>query len=176
MKTVVKKLYEAMFLVNSAEASSDWSGVESAIKKILDKAGAEIVSLGKWDERELAYKIGGHSRGTYILCYFRCDSQKLQEIERDVQLSERIMRVLILCAELMSKEDIEKETPAMRAGKHEDVKASALDAEEKQLSEKSSVVDAVDEVDEMESRIEELEGLAGFSDEVDEVEPETSEE
>ena len=114
MKTVVnRKLYEAMFLVDSAEASADWDGVNSAIKKILEKAGAEIVSMRKWDELRLAYEIDGKARGTYILCYFRAEGEKLRDIERDVQLSERIMRVLILCAEHMSLEDIEKETPVM---------------------------------------------------------------
>ncbi len=114
MKTVVnRKLYEAMFLVDSAEASADWDGVNSAIKKILERAGAEIVSMRKWDELRLAYEIDGKARGTYILCYFRAEGEKLRDIERDVQLSERIMRVLILCAEHMSLEDIEKETPVM---------------------------------------------------------------
>jgi small subunit ribosomal protein S6 len=114
LKTVVnKKLYEAMFLVDSAEAAGDWDGVNGAIRKILERAGAEIVSIRKWDERKLAYDINGKSRGTYILCYFRVDGVRIREIERDVQLSERIMRVLILCAEHMSQEDIEKDTPAL---------------------------------------------------------------
>jgi len=51
----------------------------------------------------------------YILCYFRADGEKIQEIERAVQLSERIMRVLILSAEQMTAEDIEKDTPVTRA-------------------------------------------------------------
>lgn len=119
MKTVVKKLYEAMFLIDSAQAASDWDGVNNAIKTILEKADAEIVSMRKWDERKLPYEIRGQSRGTYILCYFRVDGKKIQDIERDVQLSERIIRVLILSAEAMSQEDIERDTPAMEVEKHE---------------------------------------------------------
>ncbi|MGA1979957.1 MAG: 30S ribosomal protein S6 [Sedimentisphaerales bacterium] len=122
MKTVVKKgtpsrkrktkgepkLYEAMFLVDSAEAATNWEGVTAAIKNILEKAGAEIVSLRKWDERKLAYEINGKGKGMYILCYFRAEGSKLRDIERDIQLSERIMRVLILCAEQRQAEDIER--------------------------------------------------------------------
>ena len=118
MKTVAKKnLYEGMFLVDSAEAGTDWDGVIAGITKILEKAKAEIVSIRKWDDRRLAYDIRGVSRGTYILTYFRVEGEKVQEIEKSVQLSERIMRVLILNAEGMSAEDIEKETPAARAEK-----------------------------------------------------------
>ena len=108
MKTDTKRLYEAMFLVDSAQAASDWNVVITSIEKILKKAEREIVSIRKWDERKLAYEIKGHSRGTYILCYFRANGEKIQDIERDVQLSERVMRVLILSADHMAQEDIER--------------------------------------------------------------------
>jgi small subunit ribosomal protein S6 len=109
LETVVKKLYEAMFLIDSAQAAADWDEAITTIKNILEKADAEIVSIRKWGERRLAYEINGKSRGTYILCYFRADGERVRGIERDIQLSERIMRVLILSTELMSKEDIEKQ-------------------------------------------------------------------
>ncbi len=111
----MKKLYEAMFLVDSAQAASDWDGIIGAIETILKRAEAEIVSMKKWDERRLAYEIKKKSRGTYILCYFRADGQKISAIERDAQLSERVMRVLILSAEAMSQEDVDKETPIEQA-------------------------------------------------------------
>jgi ribosomal protein S6 len=120
-----------MFLVDSAEASADWDGVNATVKNILEKAGTEIVSIEKWDDRRLAYEIGGKVRGTYILCYFKAGGERLHEIERDVQLSERVIRVLILCAEHMMQEDIEKDTPAMRAekSKQKATKATAAEAE-----------------------------------------------
>jgi small subunit ribosomal protein S6 len=115
-----KKLYEGMFLVDSAKAASDWDGVNTAIKRILDRAQAEIVSIRKWDDRRLAYDIKGVSRGTYLLCYFRADGQQIQSIEKAFQLSETIMRVLILSTDQMSKDDIEKDTPAMKAEKEKE--------------------------------------------------------
>jgi len=138
LKTIVnKKLYEAMFLFDSAEAAADWDGVNGAIKKVLERAGAEIISIRKWDERKLAYEIDGKARGTYILCYFKADGGRVREIERDVQLSERIMRVLILCAEHREKEDMEKDTPAVLAEKQKEggVKAAVKEAESKQIEE-----------------------------------------
>jgi small subunit ribosomal protein S6 len=134
LKTVAKRLYEGMFLVDSAEAAADWDGVEANIKNVLDRAEAEIVSLRKWEERRLAYEIGGKSKGTYILCYFRADGKRIRDIERDVQLSERVMRVLILCAEHMTQEDIEKETPVVLAERQEEETAEAAveEAEKKQ--------------------------------------------
>ena len=117
MKTVAKKLYEGMFLVDSVETESNWEDVNKVIKTVLKKAKADIVSLEKWDNRRLAYDVEGKNRGTYILCYFEAPGEGIKEIERSVQLSESIMRVLILSTECMSKEDMEKETPLKRVEK-----------------------------------------------------------
>jgi small subunit ribosomal protein S6 len=117
LKTVVNKVYEAMFLVDSVQAAADWDGTESFIKSILEKADAKIISFRKWDERKLAYDIDKKSRGTYILAYFNAPADKITQLERDVQLSEKVMRVLILKADHLTKEDMEKETPLMIAAR-----------------------------------------------------------
>ncbi len=139
METVTKnKLYEGMFLVDSSKAGADWDGIIAAIRTILEKAGAEIDSIRKWDDRRLAYDIKGKSRGTYILSYFSVDGGRIQDIEKSVRLSEKIMRVLILSAEQLRPEDIEKETPAtkveMEKEKRKAAKEAAQEAEAKQVS------------------------------------------
>lgn len=125
-----------MFLVDSGKAASDWDGINAAIKKILNRAEAEIVSMRKWDDRRLAYDIKSTSRGTYMLCYFKVDGQKIQSIEKDVQLSENIIRVLILSTEQMTKEDIEKDTPATKTEKEKE-KAIAEQPKEAEVSKQS---------------------------------------
>ena len=126
LATVTKTLYEGMFLLDTALAASDWDGVIGSIESILKRVEAEVISLRKWDERRLAYDVAKASRGTYILVYFKCDGEKIQEIEKTVQLSEKIMRVLILNAEHMTQEDIERDTPATKTEKvQEDREAAA---------------------------------------------------
>ncbi len=139
METLAKnKLYEGMFLIDSSQAGADWDGIMAAIRTTLEKAGAEIDSIRKWDERRLAYDIKGKSRGTYILSYFKVDGERIQDIERSVQLSEKIMRVLILSAERQRPEDIEKDTPATKVEKEKEkrkaAKETAQEAEAKQVS------------------------------------------
>ena len=85
-----------MFLTDSGEAASDWDRLEKAVRKILSRNHAEVVSLKKWDERKLAYDLQGKGRGTYILCHFNADGDSVTGIEKDVQMSERVMCVLIL--------------------------------------------------------------------------------
>lgn len=59
MKTAVKRLYEGLFLVDSAWAASEWETVLGTIRKFLERAGADIESIKKWDDRRLAYEVEG---------------------------------------------------------------------------------------------------------------------
>jgi small subunit ribosomal protein S6 len=94
-----KRLYEGMFLVDSALATADWEGTLAFVENILKRADAEVVAIRKWGERKLAYDIEHKSRGTYILAYFKAEGPRIAGIEKDVLLSEKIMRVLILGTE-----------------------------------------------------------------------------
>ena len=109
MEPVAKRLYEGMFLVDSAQAAADWDGTLAVINNILQRADAEIVAMRKWQDRRLAFDIDHKSRGTYILCYFKADGRRIAGIEKDVQLSEQVMRVLVLSTEGRPAEMIEKD-------------------------------------------------------------------
>lgn len=142
MDTVVsRKLYESMFLVDSAQAS-DWDGTISIIEGLLKKSGGEIVSIKKWDERRLAYEIERKTRGMYILCYFNADGDKIQDIEKSVQLSEPILRVLILSTEQMSTEDIERDTPATKLAKDEAARQAAIKAKQEEAAAAAAAAEA----------------------------------
>ncbi len=110
-----QRLYEGMFLVDSALAAADWDGTLAVIDNILKRADAEVVVMRKWGERKLAYDIDRKSRGTYVLCYFKADGRRIRGIEKDVQLSEKIMRVLILTTEGRPPELIERDIAGLPA-------------------------------------------------------------
>lgn len=136
METVANRLYEAMFLVDSATAAADWQKVLDDIQRVLDRAGASVVSMKKWDDRRMAYEINRKARGTYILAYFNCDTDKITGIERDVQLSEQLIRVLILRTDKMTEKDLQKATPLESAASHpeEDDSAEDTDASDDQTA------------------------------------------
>lgn len=146
MKTITKKLYEAMFLVDPAQAASDWDGVETLIRNIFKRSETEVVSIKKWGDRNLAYEVDGKSKGVYVLCYFKGDGKRNRDIERDVQLSEQIMRVLILCAEGRDVQDIEKDVSVVPAeeGKREVAQVVAQGAEVEQAGDTEAEASAGD--------------------------------
>jgi len=88
--------YEAMFLLDSAKVAVDWEGSLHQVHEILTKHQAEIVASRQWDERRLAYPVEGHKKGTYLLAYFRADGSHVADIRHDCQLSDLVLRELIL--------------------------------------------------------------------------------
>ena len=98
------------------------------------------------DERRLCYEVQGKSRGTYILVYFNCGTDKVKGVERDVQLSELITRVLVLRTDRMSKEDLEKKTPLEAVPEPEET-VEAAPAAETAPEEASPVAEAAPEAE-----------------------------
>ena len=91
--------YEAMFLLDNAAAVADFDGTATLVNQILERNGATLVQKEKWDERKLAYEIGGHKRATYYLTYFRAPTTALSGIRTDANLSEKIIRHLVMALE-----------------------------------------------------------------------------
>jgi len=88
--------YEGLFLLDNKEAKNDWDSIQGFVNGLLQKHGAEIVRSNKWGERKLAYDIGAHKRGTYLLAYFKIDTQRLDEMKHDFNLSEKVLRYLFV--------------------------------------------------------------------------------
>ncbi len=107
--------YEGLFLLNAAYAGGSWDTAREEVEHILHRANAEILHVRKWDERRLAYPVDGQKRGVYVLTLFKCEGPKVAGVERDVQLSENILRVLIIKADHLALQDIEQMVPQQPA-------------------------------------------------------------
>jgi small subunit ribosomal protein S6 len=85
-----------MFLLDSNRYARDPNGVANEINQIVKKCGGEILVSRLWSEQRLAYPIDGHRKGTYWLAYFKLDSLQQPALNRACQLSDNILRNLIL--------------------------------------------------------------------------------
>ena len=124
------KLYEAMILVTTAEATRDWEGIIRHVSDILTRNGAESLDLRKWGERRLAYEINHQRKATYILAHFQAPTNVIAEIRRELQLSERILRHLIVVdqdgveVKLLSEVEEERERGREREGRRSETPAA----------------------------------------------------
>lgn len=99
--------YEAMFLFDPTFGNS-FEKCEAEIRRLMERAQGEIIHCRKWDERRLAYRINGRKRGVYVLVYFKAPPQSIAGMERDAKLDENILRLLVLRADHLSPEDMER--------------------------------------------------------------------
>jgi ribosomal protein S6 len=104
------KTYEAMFLF-PAGAATELEKSITTVRNMIERHEGKIMVLKKWDERKLAYEVKGQKRGVYIIAYFTAPGTAVAGIERDVNLSEDVLRVLVTHAEHLNESEMNAVEP-----------------------------------------------------------------
>lgn len=100
-------LYESMFLLDNAVVREGWNTAKAVVTDTLEKHGAKVKTMRRWDERKLAYTMKGRNRGTYTMCYFEMSNEHIAAMRREFDLNERVLRYLILRADEVPATEIE---------------------------------------------------------------------
>lgn len=100
-------LYEGMFVIDNDLVREDWQAAKSIITDTLEKHGAKIVTARRWDERALAYPIKGRRRATYLLSYFEIEGQKNEDVARDLEIQDGVLRYLVTAAAELPEGEVE---------------------------------------------------------------------
>ena len=106
--------YEGLFLFGTA-ATVDSEGAVKQIGDLIAKHGGESLLLRKWDERKLAFEVNKNKRGLYVLTFFKAPGGAVDKINRDVNLSETILRCLITDADHLSLDEMKAQEPQQPA-------------------------------------------------------------
>jgi small subunit ribosomal protein S6 len=102
--------YEAMFLFGPVAANDPEVGINMA-RQMIERHGGQIIVIKKWDERRLAYEVDGQKRGTFVIAFYRGPGASVGAIERDVRLSEDVLRVMVLRADHLNEEEMNAVEP-----------------------------------------------------------------
>ena len=108
--TKTDKTYEAMFLLPSGAAAELDKSI-NLVKGIIERHQGKILVIKKWDDRKLAYELAGQKRGLYIVSFFTAPGAAIGAIERDVNLSEEILRVLVTHADHLNETEMSAVEP-----------------------------------------------------------------
>ena len=91
--------YELAFIVSP---NIETEGVTAVVEKVSGFVGAvngEVTSVDVWGRRALAYSIKNFREGTYILLQTKMPPASLLELERELKLSEEIIRYMLVKVE-----------------------------------------------------------------------------
>ena len=89
-------VYEGMFILDASKYSRDPAGMSQKVVDLIQQHGGTVLASRLWDERKLAYPIKGHKKGVYWLTYFRMPSGNLVALERQCEITDDILRKLVL--------------------------------------------------------------------------------
>ncbi len=104
------RLYEGMFIISDTVAGADWEAAVKHVEDLLKNRGAEILKSEKWEDRKFAYKLKGHKRGAYLLVYFNAPEDSISLIKRDFELSDNVLRTLIVKVDKIKESKPEEQT------------------------------------------------------------------
>ena len=115
--------YEVMYVIDAALEDSARIELIDRFSELVKKNGGEIDRVDEWGKRRLAYAINYKTEGYYVLMYIKAPAELPKELERNFQISDKILRSLII--------RYEGEVPAKREPlKPYAAREAAADAEE----------------------------------------------
>ena len=88
--------YEIMYIINPTILEEGRDAVVEKVNGILTAAGATVTKSEKWGERKLAYPIDKKKTGFYVLVTLEMDGTNLVEVERRLNITEEVMRYIIV--------------------------------------------------------------------------------
>jgi small subunit ribosomal protein S6 len=91
-KTAVT-LYETLFVVHPEKGMRMKEFVER-FKKVIEGQEGTMSQVDEWGARDLAYRIEKQSRGYYTLLRYRASGRAVEELERNLKLTDGILRYL----------------------------------------------------------------------------------
>ena len=86
------KKYEAIYIVRPEMADGDVQKVADRFKSVVEDKGGTVEDAGKWEKRKLAYEIGGHKEGNYVLMHFEAGPDVPHELSRLLGIHNDVIR------------------------------------------------------------------------------------
>jgi len=86
--------YEVMYVIDPALEDSARSELINRFSDLVVKNGGEVDRVDEWGKRRLAYAIQYKTEGYYVLMYIKAPAELPREIERNMQISDSVLRYL----------------------------------------------------------------------------------
>ncbi len=91
--------YELMVILNPEIDERQVPATLDKFLKVITTDGGSIDNVDIWGRRRLAYEIQKKNEGLYAVVAFTATSAATQELDRQLKLSEQVMRTKVLRAE-----------------------------------------------------------------------------
>lgn len=90
------RLYELVYVVSPDATEEQVQALHTEVEEIVGRMGAKIENTENWGRRRLAYEIGQHKEGTYVLELIAGGGEVMKELERRLRVNDLIIRQLVV--------------------------------------------------------------------------------
>ncbi len=91
--------YELTLVVRPDVEDTGLNGLLDRVKGLITTAGGQGIQVEPWGRRHLAYPIRKITEGQYFLIRTQLPPQALKELERNLRLTEELLRFLLVRAD-----------------------------------------------------------------------------
>jgi small subunit ribosomal protein S6 len=88
--------YEIIYIVVPDATEQALEDLHTQIEAIVTRFGARIEKTENWGRRKLAYEIGHHKEGVYVLEQVTGPGEMIKEIDRRLRVVDQVIRHLVV--------------------------------------------------------------------------------
>jgi len=92
----MKRKYELVYVVSPEATDAQVTDLHTQVEQITQRLGGTIEKTENWGRRKLAYEIGPHKEGTYVLETIDGGGELMKEIDRRLKVSDLVIRHLVV--------------------------------------------------------------------------------
>jgi small subunit ribosomal protein S6 len=92
----MNRKYELVYVVSPDATDEQVNELHTQVEAIAQRMGGTIDKTENWGRRRLAYEIGRHKEGTYVLEVLDGSGELMKEIDRRLKVTDLVIRHLVV--------------------------------------------------------------------------------
>ena len=88
--------YELVYIVTPDASEQDVTELHTQIEQIIERFKGTLDKTENWGRRRLAYEIGKHREGTYVVETITGSGELMKEIDRRLRVNDAVIRHLVV--------------------------------------------------------------------------------
>ena len=88
--------YELVYLLSPDAGEQAVKDLHAQVEATVTRFGGELAKTDEWGRRKLAYAIGPHKEGFYVLQVVDGSGELMKELERRLRVNEQVLRYLVV--------------------------------------------------------------------------------
>jgi len=89
-----ERVYEVLFIADPNLGEAEVDALTATIQGFAEKEGGKLQKLEKWGKKRLAYLIGKHREGSYVLLVVEGPAAMVKEVERRIRVTDGVLKFI----------------------------------------------------------------------------------